>query len=634
MSRPLTQAAKTSQIGAMCQGRVFRFLKAQFMPARFSSYLRKSLVSGCRTSSESTPGMARSCNRPAFPSAVLFLIIILLGSGHVARSLAQGIQSDDQTKDQNVVRGTVINAITHEPIGRALVSSPGGQMAMLTDAEGHFEFSIPKSEGENVPGPGPRRHLGAGGPLWLTARKPGFLDRPNEAGQTQAIPGSEVTISLIPEAIIKGRVILSTGEPALGIAVQIFFRRVQEGALRWTPGAQARANSNGEFRFAELSPGAYKVVTREMMDDDPADTEVGGQQYGFAPVYYPGVADFGSAGTIQLLAGQTFEAELSIARQPYYTVRIPVVNGEMNNGMHVAVSVRGHRGPEYSLGHNAGKQRIEGTLPNGNYVVEAATFGQNSSSGSVNITVAGGPVEGPALALVRNSSIRIQVSEEFNDTNSSGSTTTFNTGRGNFSMRGPRADLNVLVDAADDFAPQNMIGLAPPAGPNDESMVIEGIPPGRYWLRPTASRGYVAAATMGGVDLLRQQFTVIPGPTTPIEITLRDDTAEIEGTVGDTTANSAYPNPGDAPTHAYVYCVPLPDSPGLFMQLSPSADGKFDYQMMSPGTYRVMAFKNPQPNLPYRDADAMRAYDSIGQVVHLGAGQKANVQLQISASVE
>jgi hypothetical protein len=568
-------------------------------------------------------------------TAIASCVLLAAVSAGAPSSFAQGIQSDDQAKDQNIVRGTVINAVTHEPIGRALVSSPGGEMAMLTDAEGHFEFSILKPESENAPGPGPGRRFGAGGPSWLTARKPGFLDRPNEAGQIQAIPGSEMTISLIPEAIIKGRVILSSGEPALDVPVQIFFRRVQEGALRWTPGAQARANSNGEFRFAELSPGSYKVVTREMMDDDPADTEVGGQQYGFAPVYYPGVADFGSAGTIQLTAGQTFEAELSITRQPYYPVRIPVVNGEMNNGMHVAVSVRGRRGPEYSLGHNAGKQRIEGTLPNGDYVVEAATFGQNSSSGSVNFTVAGAPVEGPALVLVRNGSIRIQVSEEFTNTNSDGSTTTFNTGGRSFSMRGPRADLNVLVDAADDFAPQNMIGLPPPAGPNDESMVIEGIPPGRYWLRPTASRGYVAAATMGGVDLLRQPFTVIMGPTTPIEVTLRDDTAEIEGTVGDASANAAaYPKPGDSPARAYVYCVPLPDSPGQFMQLSPSSDGKFDYRMMSPGTYRVMAFKTPQPNLPYRDADAMRAYDSIGQVVRLGAGQKTNVQLQVNSSIE
>jgi hypothetical protein len=55
---------------------------------------------------------------------------------------------------------------------------------------------------------------------------------------------------------------------------------------------------------------------------------------------------------------------------------------------------------------------------------------------------------------------------------------------------------------------------------------------------------------------------------------------------------------------------------------------------MTPGTYRIMAFKTAQPNLPYRDAEAMRAYDSAGQVVRLGGGEKVNVQLPISASIE
>jgi hypothetical protein len=55
---------------------------------------------------------------------------------------------------------------------------------------------------------------------------------------------------------------------------------------------------------------------------------------------------------------------------------------------------------------------------------------------------------------------------------------------------------------------------------------------------------------------------------------------------------------------------------------------------MAPGTYRVLAFKNQQANLPYREADAMRAYESKGQVVHLSAGQKVSVQLQIISSIE
>jgi hypothetical protein len=50
---------------------------------------------------------------------------------------------------------------------------------------------------------------------------------------------------------------------------------------------------------------------------------------------------------------------------------------------------------------------------------------------------------------------------------------------------------------------------------------------------------------------------------------------------------------------------------------------------MAPGTYRVLAFKSRQPNLPYRDPKAMKPYESKGQVVHLSSGEKASVQLQL-----
>jgi hypothetical protein len=56
--------------------------------------------------------------------------------------------------------------------------------------------------------------------------------------------------------------------------------------------------------------------------------------------------------------------------------------------------------------------------------------------------------------------------------------------------------------------------------------------------------------------------------------------------------------------------------------------------MMAPGTYRVIAFKSPQPNLPYRDAEAMRVYETKGQIVHLSPGQKTTLQLQTISGSE
>jgi len=192
--------------------------------------------------------------------------------------------------------------------------------------------------------------------------------------------------------------------------------------------------------------------------------------------------------------------------------------------------------------------------------------------------------------------------------------------------------LQVSVEAADDFQPQHGVTIRPPIGPNDDSLVIENIPPGRYWLRLSSSRGYVAAASVGAVDLLYQPLVVGPGSTEPIEITMRDDSAEIEGTVAGVTAQPAMTEgmvSRLSPPRAWVYCVPLPDSPGQFAQLAVGDGGKFQSQTMVPGVYRLLAFKSPQANLPYRDAEAMRAYDAKGQVVHLSAAQKTSVYVQI-----
>ena len=175
--------------------------------------------------------------------------------------------------------------------------------------------------------------------------------------------------------------------------------------------------------------------------------------------------------------------------------------------------------------------------------------------------------------------------------------------------------------------------LRPPKGPNDDSMVIEDLVPGRYWLRLNTIRGYVASASMGGVDLLHEPLVVGSGASTPVGITMRDDSAELDVTL----VNAAAPSPtagefgaaGVPSPQAWLYCVPLPDSPGQFQQFGLSPEGTFTSPMMVPGNYRVLAFRKPQPNLPYRDAELMRAFENKGQVIHLAAGQKATIQVSI-----
>ncbi len=586
------------------------------------------------TSVQSDSGQVRMCmavRHCRFP--VLILLVALCVSS--VRAFAQGLQSQEQP---NTIRGTVVNAVTGAPIARALVSSTDNRFATLTDGEGRFEFTPPKDDRQNNSGfafsgpvPQPQMWLIPGTGEALIVRKPGFLDDPDGRRLAEATPNGEITIPLIPESLIKGRVIVSEADPPAGATVQLYSRQVDEGMPRWTPAGTARANSNGEFRFAELLPGTYKLGTTEWGDNDPVTMVPGGQQYAFPPVFYPGVSDFSAGGTIQLAAGQTVEADVPLTRQAYYPVRIPVANVDVNAGMNISVSVLGHPGPGYSLGYRADTQKIEGALPNGQYLVEAFTYGQNSANGAVNLTVNGVAADGPGMTLIPSSAIPVHVNEQFTATESPGPQT-WNMGGGHsFSVRGPRTYLNVSAVSADDFEQRGAPSLRPPTGQNDDSLVIESVAPGRYRLQISSGRGYVAAATRGGVDLLHEPLVVTLGSSVPIEVTVRDDYAEIDGTVTGLQPPSEMPA-GVPPPEIWIYCVPLPDSPGQWQQFNMLPDGQFNSAMMVPGTYRVLAFKKQQLHLPYRDADAMKAYEALGPIVHLAGGQKVNVQVQVIAS--
>lgn len=580
-------------------------------------------------------------HRPfGFRAQILVVLIALAALGVHAQT--------SPAAEKNIIRGVVINQLTQAPIPRALVYSPDNRYATLTDGEGHFEFTLSKANtnpdsrslgsfsviGSAISSNGPIEMSG-NHTLLLMARKPGFLDDPRDRREVRAAPGEDVTISLLPEALIKGRVTLSTGEPATGVSVQLFFRQVIGGSQRWMPSAGVLTNSAGEFRFAELRPGSYKIATREFIDSDPLTTLPGGQRYGFPPVYFPGASDFNSATTIQPTAGETLQADLALTRQPYYDVKIPVANSSDVNGG-VGVSVRGQRGPGYSLVYNSGVQAIQGMLPTGNYVIEASTYGANAMSGSVNLRVAGGPAKGPPMTMVRSSSISLEVKEEFAEA-SAPMSASWSDGQHTYSIHGARLYLQAQVEDADDREGMRGGGsVRQPNHPNDDSLVIENLQPGRYWLRLTSSRGYVASATSGGIDVLHQPIMVGSASTIPVEITMRDDGGKIEGTIP-TMAQSGTESSAlltSTWVHVWVYCIPGPNSAGQFETIGVSGDGKFHSRPIAPGDYLLLAFRERQPSLPYRDSEAMKAYESKGQVIQVSAGQTTSVQLQVIPATE
>jgi hypothetical protein len=545
------------------------------------------------------------------------IVISILCTFLALTSYAQSQPSEEQTT--STISGTVINSVTREPIGRALVYTADDRAAAFTDDHGNFELTVPAV---------PQQPGGGGGSsirnsAQLQAKKPGFLtDYGMQGGAIIGGSVKDVTLTLVPEALIVGQVKFPGTDATDYVEVQLYRREVREGFARWEPLIPVRTRAEGEFRFSELRAGEYKVFTREAMERDPLAAAPNGPAYGFPPRFFAAARDFATADTIQVKAGETVVANIAPERQRYYDVRIPVIRQQPNSatGLEVSVHAQGHRGPGFELGYDPDQNAIRGSLPNGSYTVEAWSYEPDSGTGMTNITVANGPVNGPPLSLSPNVSIEYNVHQDFTAGESA-------------RVSSPSVWLN--LQGAEEFAEQR--GGGGQYSSQGNSQVLTGVKPGRYWVQvnPTSSDIYVESVSSAGKDLLASPLVVPFGASVPpIEITLGRGPGQLEITIegkNDGQAEGISTSGGgivasvtgtfDPSRQTSVYCIPVSGNIGAIREVSGMHNGKYYVSQIPPGDYRILAFEKP-PQLEYRNPAVMRAYESRGPVVHVVSGQK------------
>jgi len=155
--------------------------------------------------------------------------------------------------------------------------------------------------------------------------------------------------------------------------------------------------------------------------------------------------------------------------------------------------------------------------------------------------------------------------------------------------------------------------------PEDEHGVAHAFfEPGTYRLKSRpAGKIYVARATSGGTDLLREDLVVDAGSApAAIEIVLRDDRAKIDGKVAGATSLE----------EGRVIAVPE-DSIKQGISTGVAADGSFHFGDLAPGRYSIVALQNAD-TLDLDDAQSAARVERMGDVTEVQADTTVAVKLQ------
>lgn len=516
------------------------------------------------------------------------------------------------------VRGMVMNSITGQAVPGALVEL-NQDFAALTDGSGQFAF-------DNVP---QRTYM-------VAVSKPGyrgfghprqgmrFVSRGSVMAQLAPDRRIEVgpdmpslTFRILPESAITGQVTLSTADPADGIRVRAYGRRIQNGRPVWDLAATATTRSDGSFRLTDLAPGKYMLSTEASLDNpDPAEHSQL-PVWGFPPAYYPDSGDPNSAGSVNLGAGQQAVADFTLTRQQFFPVTVAVRSSDNEAATFEVLDPLGHP-TGFSVHYDSREQLVHAVVPNGSWILEGRSYGHALGWGRANFVVASAPVS-LAIDVQAIPHVPVSILRDFTAADAP-------TG-------GNNPGVNLTLAPVDQFLLNGRGGYLARGPGSDGGWQLNLTQPGRYWTEVTPfSAAYVSSITSGGVDLASEPLTIEPGSSVaPIEITLRDDGGKITGQLGAGTQGS----PGSAATsednsQMFVYAIPLFPSASELPQAVTQSDRTFSIGNLAPGSYRVVACAAPQ-EIDFHSSEGLSAWTGQGQSVTVAAGSTASVAVSVSS---
>jgi hypothetical protein len=540
-------------------------------------------------------------------------LIVLVGAISCFAQVVTGLSSitNSNQNEKFSVSGVVVNAVSGEPIRRAMVTLFfNQQLATMTNSDGRFEFEgIPKSQ------------------VTLSAQKPGFFSE-QELTQGGSQPpmvevgpdAAPVTLRLTPEAVVFGRIIDTDGIPIQSVPVRTMTQRIQEGRKTWQQTMAASTDEDGRYRIYGLQPGEYffSIGPGQM----PALVTTGGDplELGYPEVVYPGGGPKGSGSAMRINAGSQTEVSLMLHAEPFYTVSGSVGGVGPTSNAAVQMSSRSLN-QEPQFGAPIDKETGTFQFPRvarGDYTLQA--YGMDSAGkrlqGSVPLQVRGN-VMGVHVELQPMLTFPIRVRTERTKASDSNDAS----GGGLVSRGRSHGIAQVRLVSMDDRG-QQIFGMPEDPKNPQSSLVMRDVPPGNYRAEMLGSGEaglYVASARLGSADLLKDSVELTADSHGEIEVVMRDDapTLLIKSPILKTKSNVqivVVPEEGESDAVGgmmWGYDLPV---------LIP--------KQLRPGTYTVLIFDDIS-NLEYANREALEPYLSRGVRVTLGANEQKTISPEL-----
>jgi hypothetical protein len=524
-------------------------------------------------------------------------------------------------EDKCVLEGTVVNAVTGEPLKKVRLSlrpigvQNGVAYGTMSDNAGHFLID------DVDPG---RYNFAASrnGFVGQTYSPLGSTNRNVPLALSNGQQLKEIVFKLTPQGVISGRILDEDGEPLGNVAVQCMMYRYQRGKRQLMNQNGTSTNDLGEFRVFGLGPGKYVISatnqSRDMFMMGPerivgTAQAIQAAEEGYATTYYPSSTNPESASVLEITPGvQISGINITLVRVRTVRIKGHVSLGaasEARRNINVMLTPRDNMGfgmpRAMARGIDAqGNFQLRGVEP-GSYILRANYMQENKQySARLPMEVGNSNIEGIELELQPPAEIegRIVIEE-------------------NGDLKG--ANLNVFLQPK---ITGPMVGGAGGQVKDDQTfkllnvsqdpydLNVFGLPEGFYLKSVRLGQQDV---TETGVDFTQgisaEQFTVVINP----------NGGQVDGAVQNAK--------GDPAIGATVTLIPDAEHRSIswmYKTANTDQNGHFTFKGVRPGEYKAYAWEDIEQGAQ-QDPDFVKPHESAGEAVSVKQSSHETVQLKV-----